>query len=79
MARTVALIRTRGGVGELMRELLAVALLGSAAELELKLDDDGHQKWLPQGNTSEVPLVVAAAKAGACSDGVAALPCSESH
>ncbi len=50
--------------GVLVTELLAVGLLGSAADIVPKPRKEGRVKWSGVGNSSEVPVVVAAAKAG---------------
>eukprot|EP00928_Gymnodinium_smaydae_P047517 TRINITY_DN31719_c0_g1_i1.p1 TRINITY_DN31719_c0_g1~~TRINITY_DN31719_c0_g1_i1.p1 ORF type:complete len:1005 (-),score=234.28 TRINITY_DN31719_c0_g1_i1:232-3246(-) len=59
--------RRRDGAADVgVRSTLAAALLCSNARVTLEEDEDngGAAKWVPSGNSSEVPLVVAALKVG---------------
>jgi potassium/sodium efflux P-type ATPase len=47
-----------------VRSTLLAGLLCSNAKVERKAQEDGSMQWVPEGNSSEVPIVVAAAKAG---------------
>ncbi|TYZ66338.1 hypothetical protein PybrP1_005486 [[Pythium] brassicae (nom. inval.)] len=47
-----------------VRASLLSAVLCSNTSLQRETDADGHVAWVPMGNSSEAPLVVAAAKAG---------------
>uniref|UniRef100_M4BIZ3 Uncharacterized protein n=1 Tax=Hyaloperonospora arabidopsidis (strain Emoy2) TaxID=559515 RepID=M4BIZ3_HYAAE len=49
-----------------VRTTLLSAALCSNTRLQQEEDDNGAVMWVPMGNSSEAPLVVAAAKAGIC-------------
>lgn len=60
--------QTKGNV--LVRSTLLSAVLCSNTALQKETSDDGRIVWVPMGNSSEAPLVVAAAKAGIWRDTV---------
>lgn len=47
-----------------VRSTLLACVLCSNTHLKQKVNEDGNTVWVPMGNSSEAPLVVAAAKAG---------------
>ncbi|KAF4321454.1 hypothetical protein BBO99_00003199 [Phytophthora kernoviae] len=53
-----------------LRATLLASVLCSNTQLKLVDGDDGEPRWLPFGNSSEAPLIVAAAKAGIWEDNV---------
>ena len=70
---TGKITRTEGGADAAkdggVRATLGSAILCSNTTLKLETDpDSGEQKWMPRGNSSEAPLVVAARKIGLNAD-----------
>jgi len=55
-----------------VRSTLYAALLCSNTRLEQETTEDGVERWVPRGNSSEAPIVVAAAKVGIQAGDVAA-------
>jgi potassium/sodium efflux P-type ATPase len=53
-----------------VRSTLLPALLCSNARVEREEGEDGEEKWVPHGNSSEVPIVVAAGKVGLTAAGL---------
>ncbi|KAG7397394.1 Cation transporting ATPase, C-terminus [Phytophthora boehmeriae] len=53
-----------------LRATLLASVLCSNTQLKQMDGDDGEPRWLPFGNSSEAPLIVAAAKAGIWEDNV---------